>query len=120
MPKRKSPEGAEGKDSTKVIKQEPTRRSQRLSEKPAPPKPEAKPKKPAAKKPADDKAAKGKKGGKGKKEVKPEDLPAENGEAKTDEICVSRSSVSVCASRSAGPASLWVRGQSEAVRVKGN
>nr|XP_023662732.1 high mobility group nucleosome-binding domain-containing protein 3 isoform X2 [Paramormyrops kingsleyae] len=85
MPKRKSPEGAEGKDSTKVIKQEPTRRSQRLSEKPAPPKPEAKPKKPAAKKPADDKAAKGKKGGKGKKEVKPEDLPAENGEAKTDE-----------------------------------
>ncbi|XP_036406565.1 high mobility group nucleosome-binding domain-containing protein 3 isoform X2 [Megalops cyprinoides] len=83
MPKRKSPEGAD--DSTKVTKQEPTRRSQRLSAKPAPPKPEPKPKKAASKKPADDKAVKGKKGGKGKKEEKPEDVPAENGETKIDE-----------------------------------
>ncbi|XP_054900148.1 high mobility group nucleosome-binding domain-containing protein 3 isoform X2 [Poeciliopsis prolifica] len=31
MPKRKSPEGAEGKEASKVTKQEPTRRSERLS-----------------------------------------------------------------------------------------
>ncbi|PIO35927.1 hypothetical protein AB205_0047160 [Aquarana catesbeiana] len=33
MPKRKSPEGAEAKDAGKVTKQEPTRRSARLSAK---------------------------------------------------------------------------------------
>nr|XP_020459427.1 high mobility group nucleosome-binding domain-containing protein 3 isoform X3 [Monopterus albus] len=84
MPKRKSPEGTEGKEAPKVTKQEPTRRSERLSaQKPAPPKPEAKPKKAIVKKVADDKGAKGKKGGaKGKKE----DGPAQNGETKTNEV----------------------------------
>ncbi|XP_022070465.1 high mobility group nucleosome-binding domain-containing protein 3 isoform X2 [Acanthochromis polyacanthus] len=82
MPKRKSPEGPEGKEASKVTKQEPPRRSERLKEKPALPKPEAaKPKKPIVKV-ADDKGAKAKKGGaKGKKD----DGPAQNGETKTNE-----------------------------------
>ncbi|XP_028825215.1 high mobility group nucleosome-binding domain-containing protein 3 isoform X2 [Denticeps clupeoides] len=117
MPKRKSPEGSEGKDSTKVTKQEPTRRSERLSAKPAPAKAEPKAKKPAAKKASDDKAVKGK--GKAKKEEK-EAVPAENGETKAEEICVSRSSVSVSSGRTTAPSFLTVRGQSETVRVKGN
>ncbi|CAI5683253.1 high mobility group nucleosome-binding domain-containing protein 3 isoform X7 [Oreochromis niloticus] len=83
MPKRKSPEGPEGKEAPKVTKQ-PTRRSERLSARPAPPKPEAKPKKTVVKKVADDKGAKAKKGGaKGKKE----DGPAQNGDTKANE-CV--------------------------------
>ncbi|XP_030261958.1 high mobility group nucleosome-binding domain-containing protein 3 isoform X3 [Sparus aurata] len=83
MPKRKSPEGPEGKEASKVTKQEPTRRSERLSAKPAPPRAEVKPKKAIVKKVADDKAMKAKKGGpKGKKD----DGPAQNGETKTNEV----------------------------------
>ncbi|XP_034755206.1 high mobility group nucleosome-binding domain-containing protein 3 isoform X6 [Etheostoma cragini] len=82
MPKRKSPEGPEGKEASKVTKQEPPRRSQRLSAKPAPPKSEAKPKK-AIVKVADDKGVKAKKSAaKGKKD----DGPAQNGETKTNEV----------------------------------
>ncbi|XP_024147567.1 high mobility group nucleosome-binding domain-containing protein 3 isoform X2 [Oryzias melastigma] len=107
MPKRKSPEAPEGKEASKVTKQE----------KPAPPKPEAKPKKNIVKKVADEKGAKPKKGGaKGKKE----DGPAQNGETKTNEIYVSRPSVSVSSIRSMAPSLMSVRGQSETVRVNGN
>ncbi|XP_071334830.1 high mobility group nucleosome-binding domain-containing protein 3 isoform X3 [Trachinotus anak] len=107
MPKRKSPEGPEGKEASKVTKQE---------QKPAPPpKPEAKPKKAIVKKVADDKGVKAKKPGpKGKKE----DGPAQNGETKTNEIYVSRPSVSVSSIRSTAPSLMSVRGQSETVRVK--
>ncbi|XP_027896150.1 high mobility group nucleosome-binding domain-containing protein 3 isoform X4 [Xiphophorus couchianus] len=66
-----SPEGAEGKEASKVTKQE----------KPAPPKAEVKPKKTVVKK--EEKGAKAKKGGgKGKKE----DGPAQNGETKANEV----------------------------------
>ncbi|XP_075869583.1 high mobility group nucleosome-binding domain-containing protein 3 isoform X1 [Nelusetta ayraudi] len=116
MPKRKSPEGSEGKEAPKVTKQEPPRRSERLSAKPAPPKPEVKPKKAIVKKVADDKVVKAKKAGtKGKKE----DGPAQNGETKTNEIYVSRPSVSVSFIRSTAPSLMSVRGQSVTVRVKG-
>ncbi|XP_020489111.2 high mobility group nucleosome-binding domain-containing protein 3 isoform X2 [Labrus bergylta] len=114
MPKRKSADGPEGKEASKVTKQLPTRKSARLSAKPAPPKPEAKPKK-AIVKVADDKGAKAKKGGaKGKKE----DGPAQNGDTKTNEIYVSRPSVRVSSNRSTAPSLMSVRGQSETVRVK--
>ncbi|XP_054474275.1 high mobility group nucleosome-binding domain-containing protein 3 isoform X3 [Anoplopoma fimbria] len=84
MPKRKSPEGPEGKEASKVTKQETPRRSQRLSAKPpAAPKPETKPKKAIVKKVADDKGLKAKKSGaKGKRD----DGPAQNGETKTNEV----------------------------------
>ncbi|KAM6991811.1 high mobility group nucleosome-binding domain-containing protein 3 isoform 4-T4 [Tautogolabrus adspersus] len=106
MPKRKSADGPEGKEASKVTKQL----------RPAPPKTEAKPKK-AIVKVADDKGAKAKKGGaKGKKE----DGPAQNGDTKTNEIYVSRPSVRVSSIRSTAPSLMSVRGQSETVRVKGN
>ncbi|XP_055043640.1 high mobility group nucleosome-binding domain-containing protein 3 isoform X1 [Misgurnus anguillicaudatus] len=119
MPKRKSPEGAEAKDATKVKKHEPTRRSERLSSKPAP-KPEPKAKKAAAKKPSNDKAVKEKKGGAKGKKAEKETAPTANGETKPEEICVSRSSVSVSSWRSSAPSFLSIRGQNETVRVKGN
>ncbi|XP_058880129.1 high mobility group nucleosome-binding domain-containing protein 3-like isoform X1 [Acipenser ruthenus] len=117
-----SEEVAEGKDSTKVIKPEATRRSSRiLAQGPPQPKQEPKPKKPAAKKQAGEKApAKGKKGG--KKDNKPAEgtVPAENGETKTEEIHISRSSVSVSSSRSTPPSLLSVKGQAETVKAEKN
>ncbi|XP_075454082.1 high mobility group nucleosome-binding domain-containing protein 3 isoform X1 [Ascaphus truei] len=121
MPKRKSPEGAEAKDSAKVTKQEPTRRSARLSSKPVSAKPDAKPKKSGAKK---EPATKTNKGAKGKKEEKQEagkegTTPSENGETRTDEIRISRSTVNVSTSRGALPRTLSIKGQIETVKVKG-
>ncbi|XP_071225371.1 high mobility group nucleosome-binding domain-containing protein 3-like isoform X2 [Salvelinus alpinus] len=106
MPKRKSPEGAHAKDASKVTKQKVTKQ-----EKPAPPKPvEVKPKK------AITKNMKEKKGG---AKVK-EDGPSHNGQATTEEMCVSRSSVSVTYYRSLAPYSMSARGHSETVRVYGD
>ncbi|XP_005406968.1 PREDICTED: high mobility group nucleosome-binding domain-containing protein 3 isoform X7 [Chinchilla lanigera] len=87
MPKRKSSENTEGKDGSKVTKQEPTRRSARLSTKPAPPKPEPKPRKASTKK---EPGTKINRGAKGKKEEKQEagkegTTPSENGETKAEE-----------------------------------
>ncbi|XP_052571323.1 high mobility group nucleosome-binding domain-containing protein 3 isoform X1 [Peromyscus californicus insignis] len=121
MPKRKSPENTEGKDGTKLTKQEPTRRSARLSAKPVPPKPEPKPRKTSAKKEPGTKISRG---AKGKKEEKQEagtegTAPSANGDTKAEEIHISRSTVHVSACRSPPPSTLSVKGQIETVRVKG-
>ncbi|XP_054361417.2 high mobility group nucleosome-binding domain-containing protein 3 isoform X4 [Mirounga angustirostris] len=110
MPKRKSPENTEGKDGSKVTKQE----------KPAPPKPEPKPRKTSAKK---EPGTKINKGAKGKKEEKQEagkegTAPSENGETKAEEIHISRSTVNVSTSRGTPPSTLSVKGQIETVRAQ--
>uniref|UniRef100_A0A8C5WUM5 High mobility group nucleosome-binding domain-containing protein 3 n=1 Tax=Laticauda laticaudata TaxID=8630 RepID=A0A8C5WUM5_LATLA len=75
------PKGAEAKDAAKITKQEAS------LIKPAPPKPESKPKKSAKKEPG----TKANKGSKGKKDEKQDaakegTTPSENGESKAEEV----------------------------------
>ncbi|XP_041108370.1 high mobility group nucleosome-binding domain-containing protein 3 isoform X1 [Polyodon spathula] len=119
MPKRSSEEAADSKDSKKLIAPAATRRSSRiLAQGPPQPKQEPNRTKPASKKQAGEKApAKGKKGAKKDDQPAEGPVPAENGETKNEEICISRSSVSVSASRSTPPSLLSVKGQAETVKV---
>uniref|UniRef100_A0A8C6ZP39 High mobility group nucleosome-binding domain-containing protein 3 n=3 Tax=Nothoprocta TaxID=8806 RepID=A0A8C6ZP39_NOTPE len=86
VPKSASPEGAEGKDAAKVTKQEPTRRSARLSACRLPLQPVPLFLIFSQKEPG----TKASKGAKGKKDEKPEaakegTTPSENGENKAEE-----------------------------------
>uniref|UniRef100_A0ABK0LIH6 High mobility group nucleosome-binding domain-containing protein 3 n=1 Tax=Rattus norvegicus TaxID=10116 RepID=A0ABK0LIH6_RAT len=88
MPKRKSPENAEGKDGAKLTKQEVSRPSTSLLQKPVPPKPEPKPRKTSAKK---EPGTKINRAAKGKKEEKQEagkegTAPSANGDTKAEEV----------------------------------
>ncbi|XP_010615464.3 high mobility group nucleosome-binding domain-containing protein 3-like [Fukomys damarensis] len=86
-PKRKFPETTEGKDGSKVTKQEPTKRCAILSAKPAPPKPEPKPRKTSTKKEPGTKVNRGVKGKKEEKQVAGKEgaTQSENGDTKAGE-----------------------------------
>ncbi|CAL8393697.1 high mobility group nucleosome-binding domain-containing protein 3 isoform X1 [Gadus morhua] len=123
MPKRRS-DTPEEKESSKVTKQEPTRRSERLSVKPVAPRPEVKPKKAekAVVKKPNPNPVEEKPVGKAKKAVakgKTDAGVAQNGQVK-NEIYVCRPSVSVTFTRTRASSMMSVRGQSETVRVQGN
>ncbi|EHB15165.1 High mobility group nucleosome-binding domain-containing protein 3 [Heterocephalus glaber] len=87
MPKRKSSENTEGKDGSKVTNQEPTRWPDRLSTKPAPPKPEPKARKTSTKKEPGTKVNRRTKGKKEEKQKagKEGTTLSENGEIKAEE-----------------------------------